>query len=92
MTRNRNSAPEAEEVIEVEADEASAEVTFSAKDLANELGIDAKSFRRWLRSVTPERANKGGRWIFNEETKAAFVAAYQAKGTQGTQPTAPESE
>lgn len=53
------------------------EVTFSAKDLAKELDIDAKTFRRWLRSQTTDRANKGGRWIFDFDSKAAFLAAYR---------------
>lgn len=55
------------------------ETTFSAKDLANELKIDAKAFRRWLRAHTEDRANKGGRWIFTEKAKDDILAAYNAK-------------
>ena len=66
---------------ETEAEVTPAEETFSAKDLATELGIDAKSFRRWLRANTDERANKGGRWVFDAKSKADFIAAYKAKGT-----------
>lgn len=59
------------------------ETTFSAKDLATELKTDPKSFRRWLRAHTDERANKGGRWSFTAESKADIIKAYgeKAKGT-----------
>lgn len=66
--------------------DAVAEVTFSAKDLANELKTDAKSFRRWLRAHTADRANKGGRWVFTAESKAAIIKEYNAKA-KGTEPT-----
>lgn len=69
-----------------EGDEDEAEDTFSAKDLASELGIDPKSFRRWLRAHTAERANKGGRWVFTAESKAAFLDAYRSKDAKGTEP------
>lgn len=61
----------------IEAEVETEEIIFSAKDLANELGIDAKSFRRWLRAQTTDRANKGGRWNFTAETKADYLAAYR---------------
>lgn len=67
-------------------DDEGAEDTFSAKDLASELGIDPKSFRRWLRAHTAERANKGGRWVFTAESKAAFLDAYRTKDAKGTEP------
>lgn len=55
------------------------ELTFSAKDLAAELNTDAKSFRRWLRNYTPERAaDNGGRWVFTADRKAEIIAAYTA--------------
>jgi hypothetical protein len=76
MARNTNTTPE------VEADEVEAtdeEVTFSPKDLAAELNTDAKSFRRWLRSYTSDRANKGGRWVFDADTKATLIEAYNAR-------------
>jgi len=65
-------AVEAEEVIE--AEEAP---TFSAKEVAAELDLDAKSFRRWLRAHTAERANKGGRWVFTADEKAELLDAYR---------------
>lgn len=74
----------------IEELEADAPETFSAKDLAVACGTDAKSFRRWLRSQTEQRANKGGRWVFTAETKAAYIAAYAARATKGTEPTLPD--
>lgn len=53
--------------------------TFSAKDLAKELGLDPKSFRRWLRSYTSQRANKGGRWVFDAAAKDHLIEAYRSK-------------
>lgn len=74
MARNTKATPvlEAEEVIETDTEV----TTFSAKEVANELGIDAKSFRRWLRAHTTDRANKGGRWVFTAEEKADLLEAY----------------
>lgn len=82
MTRNTKPLDEALELAELEElevteEEVEAEITFSAKDLASEVNTDAKSFRRWLRSWTNARANKGGRWVFTEETKAEVLAAYR---------------
>jgi len=81
--RNTNAAPAKE--TEVEAEEVT---TFSAKDLAAELGIDAKAFRRWLRAHTGDRANKGGRWLFTEESRTAFIELYRStRSAAGTEPT-----
>lgn len=65
------------EVEETEELEEEAE-TFTAKNLASELGIEPKAFRRWLRNYTKERANKGGRWVFSADRKAELLAAYAA--------------
>lgn len=54
------------------------EITFSAKELAAELLLDPKDFRRWLRAHTEERANKGGRWIFSPDARDEILAAYAA--------------
>lgn len=82
MTKNAvTPADEELEVIETEdADETETEeITFSPKDLAAELGTDAKSFRRWLRNFTPERAaDNDGRWAFTADRKAELIAAYNA--------------
>jgi hypothetical protein len=56
--------------------EAPAEVTFSAKELATLCDTDAKTFRRWLRTQTEQRANKGGRWVFDAEARDHYVEAF----------------
>lgn len=76
MTNKAKVTPVADDTAEA----VTAEVTFSAKDLAAECDTDPKTFRRWLRSQTSDRANKGGRWVFTAESKAEFVAAYKARG------------
>lgn len=83
MTAKRNTKV-TDAPAEVEAEEVT---TFSAKDLAKELGIDAKSFRRWLRNHTSDRANKGGRWVFTEESRTQFLELYRSKNAAGTEPT-----
>lgn len=75
MARKATATPVTDEV----ATEITEEITFSAKELATELGTDAKSFRRWLRAHTEDRANKGGRWVFTAESKAAIIEAYNSK-------------
>lgn len=73
--------------------EAPAEVTYSAKDLAALCDTDPKSFRRWLRANTSDRANKGGRWIFTEESKAQFVEAFKNRGSaKATEATLPDAD
>lgn len=83
MTRkNTTKAIADDEVIELIEEvevQVAEEITFSAKDLAAELLIDAKSFRRWLRAHTEDRANKGGRWIFSPQARDELLAAYRAK-------------
>jgi hypothetical protein len=34
-------------------------------ELAAEIGTDPKTCRKFLRSLTPERAGKGGRWTID---------------------------
>jgi hypothetical protein len=67
------------EVTEDEDEATDEEVTFSPKEIASELGITAKDFRRWLRSKTDRRANKGGRWVFTADEKADWIQAYNSK-------------
>jgi hypothetical protein len=74
MARNTRTATPTEEVAEIEVEEV---ITFSAKQVAAELDLDAKSFRRWLRAHTTDRANKGGRWLFTAEEKADLLEAYR---------------
>jgi hypothetical protein len=60
---------------EAEAEVTIEEITFSAKDLANEAGTDAKTFRRWLRAHF-ERPNKGERWVFTPAQRAQVLDAF----------------
>lgn len=66
--------------------EQDAGATITAKQLAGELGTDPKSFRRFLRSLTEDRAGKGGRWLFDDATAEAIRKAWEAKATKGTTP------
>lgn len=66
------TAKTTKEVVEETTDE----VLISAKAIATELGIDPKSFRRWLRRHTEDRAGKGGRWNFTAEQAEELKAAY----------------
>lgn len=75
LMKNTKNAPEAATETEVEATD---EVTFSAKEVAAACGTDPKNFRRWLRSITEARANKGGRWIFTAEVMTELIERYAA--------------
>lgn len=63
------------------------EEPMTAKALAAELGTDPKSFRRFLRGLTEDRAGKGGRWVFDAETAALIRKAYADREAKGTKPT-----
>lgn len=65
-----------EVVKEATSDETTPDETISAKAIAAELGIDPKSFRRWLRRQSDDRAGKGGRWNFTAERAEELRAAY----------------
>lgn len=83
MTTNAVTPAADDELEEIETDTEeeteTEEIFFSPKDLAKELGTDAKSFRRWLRNYTPERAaDHDGRWKFTADRKAELIAAYNA--------------
>ena len=84
MSKNAVTPADDLEVIETEEEvETTEEETFSAKDLAAELGTDAKSFRRWLRGYTPTRAaDLGGRWSFTADRKAELIAAYNKEAEE----------
>lgn len=64
-----------------------ADVTYTPKDLAVELGITPKDFRRWLRTQTDDRAGRGGTWSIDEETRILLLDAYRAKGPKGKKTT-----
>jgi hypothetical protein len=72
--QKENEVNEVQE-IEVEVEE----ITFSAKELAALCGTEPKTFRRWLRAQTEQRANKGGRWSFDEATRDHYVTAWFAR-------------
>jgi len=58
----------------------------TAKELATILNTDPKSLRRWLRTVTTDRANKGGRWIFNDDSVKELTTKWNERSTKGTTP------
>jgi hypothetical protein len=59
------------------------DATYTPKDLAKDLGITPKDFRRWLRTQTDERAGRGGTWSIDEATKDILLARYRAKPARG---------
>ena len=71
---------------------ATPEVTLSAKEMATELGTDPKSFRRFLRTLTEDRAGKGGRWTFDTDTADLIRKAWANRATKGTQPTLADAD
>lgn len=71
--------------------ETPAEETFSAKDLATLCGVDGKAFRRWLRSTTDRRANKGGRWKFSATERDQMVEAFKARNNKPAEATEAKS-
>jgi hypothetical protein len=46
------------------------------KQLAEELNSDPKMVRKFLRSNSPDRANKGGRWEIDSTDLDAIKAAF----------------
>lgn len=83
MTKTEELPEVTEDEIELEEDEAT-EPMFTAHDLAVRCGVSDKDFRRWLRSITPQRANKGGRWAFNAETADTLVARFATRKAEKT--------
>lgn len=61
--------------------EAAPAASFSPKDLALAVGSDPKTVRRWLRSLTTQRANKGGRWILDADTFEELKDRWAERGT-----------
>lgn len=58
--------------------------TLTASQLALHLNTDAKTCRRFLRSLTDDRAGKGGRWIIDANDLDALTerfAAFTARRT-----------
>jgi hypothetical protein len=48
----------------------------SPKDIAEEIGVDDKLVRKFLRSMAPERPGKGGRWILPADEMDEIVEAF----------------
>ena len=78
MTAKKNSTPTPD--------------AMTAKELAAELNVDPKVFRRFLRSRTDDRAGKGGRWIFDADAADAIRESWANRATKGTTPTLTESD
>lgn len=58
--------------------------TLTAKELAIELNTDAKTCRKFLRSLTDDRAGKGGRWVIDAkdlDTLKDRFAAFNSRRT-----------
>lgn len=59
--------------------------TLTPKELALELGTDPKTCRKFLRSLTSDRAGKGGRWVIDandlDALKERFAAFNARKAT-----------
>lgn len=46
-------------------------------EVAAEIGTDPKTFRKFLRSLTPNRAGKGGRWNIDASDVDALADRFQ---------------
>lgn len=66
-----------------ETTEATVQGTITPKDFAELVGSDPKTVRRFLRSLTTARAEKGGRWEISTDDVPALTARWneRAKGT-----------
>lgn len=74
MTKRQTATPVKDDE---KTEEAETPTTISVKELADRCNTDPKSFRRWLRKQTNDRANKGGRWAFTTEVADALEASYK---------------
>jgi hypothetical protein len=75
--------------------------TITVKDLAETLDTDARTTRKFLRSVTPKDAQpgKGGRWEIERKSVASykkqfakFAAAAAERAAKATEPEVAEDE
>lgn len=89
MARRTATTKATEEVTE---DVTTEPETMTVAQLAAELGTDPKSFRRWLRTQTDDRAGKGGRWKFDNSAAEKVRLAWADKGNGGTTPTLPDAD
>ncbi len=56
--------------------------TYTATELAAELGMDPKSFRSWLRTLTSDRAGRGGKWVFTAEDADTIRQLHANRGSK----------
>lgn len=54
------------------------------KELAAELDTDAKTVRKFLRSLTADRAGKGGRWAIDRDDLDALKVRFAAFNSRRT--------
>lgn len=47
-------------------------------ELADALGTDPKTCRKFLRSITPDRAGKGGRWVLDSDQTEMFARRFES--------------
>lgn len=52
-------------------------------DLAKRCNTDPKTMRRFMRSLTDERANKGGRWALTPEVADALCERFMSRKSSG---------
>jgi hypothetical protein len=52
--------------------------TITPKELAEACGCDPKMVRKFLRSITSDRANKGGRWAIDSADVPRLVERYNS--------------
>jgi isopentenyldiphosphate isomerase len=76
MTKRTAKAAEA---VDETTEEVTEPNTVSVKEIAERCETDPKSFRRWLRRQTDNRAGKGGRWAFSPEAADKLVEDFKAK-------------
>lgn len=65
-----------------ETNETSEARTITPKDIANELNVDAKVLRSFIRSHTTNRAGKGGAWRFTANEADRIKRAFANRSTK----------
>lgn len=51
--------------------------------LATRCNTDPKMMRRFMRSLTDQRANKGGRWVLTPDGADEIVRRFETRKTSG---------
>lgn len=68
-----------------EAADAVASATITPKELASEMGLSAKNLRRFMRSISDDRAGSGNRYALTADAVAAIKAAHKIGNRKVTQ-------